>query len=124
LKWAKSMIGYLLFLIARLVVVLSSPLGVLYTLVRRVVLGQSKTLGKYYIDMAYLYDVFVNVCWGDFFNDVFGKWKKGYRYGNAQDSISRVLGKNKALQQLTRFERWVAKKLNQVDKDHVEKAEK
>jgi 8-oxo-dGTP diphosphatase len=116
------MIGYLLFLIARLVVVLSSPLGVLYTLIRRFVLGQSKTLGKYYIDMAYLYDVFVNVCWGDFFNDVFGKWKVGYRYGNAQDSISRVLGKNKALQQLTRFETWVANWLNKLDRGHVEKA--
>jgi len=116
-------IGYLLFLIARVVVVLSSPLGVLYTLIRRVVLGQSKTLGKYYIDMAYLYDVFVNVCWGDFFNDVFKKWN-AYPYGDHQDSISRVLGKNKALQQLTRFETWVANWLNKLDRDHVEKAAK
>lgn len=115
------MIGYLLFLVARTIVILGMPFGVIYTVVRRVILKKAKTLGGYYVDMAYLYDVLVNVCYGDFLNDVLKKWD-AYQYGDKEDSISLVLGRNKALQRLTRFEKWVADQLNKLDKDHVEKA--
>jgi hypothetical protein len=115
------MIGYLLFLIARTVAILSSPLGILYTVVRRYVKGKRKTLGSYRINMAYVYDVLINVCWGDFLNDVFSKWD-AYPYGNPNDSLSRVLGKNKAIDKLKKTEAWVAKQLNRIDPNHVEKA--
>lgn len=116
------MTGYILFLIARTFAVVSSPLGVGYSTIRR--LHKGEPLGKYYFNNAYVLDVYINSTWGDFLNDVFGKNNKGYKYGNPNESLSRVLGKNKELGTLTKGEAWVAKQLNRIDPNHVEKAAK
>lgn len=117
------MISYILFLIARTAVILASPFGLIYTTIRRVIKGKANTLGSYYLDMGYVYDVFINLCYGDFLNDIFGKWD-AYPYGNKKETLSEVLGKNKELGTLKKAEAWVARQLNKLDKDHVEKAAK
>lgn len=102
--------------------VVGSPFGVGYSTVNRAV--KREPLGQYYINNAYVLDVYINSVWGDFLNDVLGKNKRGYKYGNPNESLSRVLGKNKALGTLTKVEKWVADRLNKLDPNHVEKAAK
>lgn len=114
-------ISWLLFLLAYNVALVLCPVGILYAFVRRVFV---ESLSELFYDLAYIYDVVINVVWGDFLNDVFRKRKRGYQYGDPNDSISRVLGKNKELFTLSKFEAWVAKQLNRIDPNHVEKAAK
>ena len=113
------MIGYLLFLIGRTAAILGMPFGILYTVIRRI--KRWNTLGPYFLDMGYVYDVLINVCYGDFFNDVLRK-KGGYDYGNPNDSISRATGMNEALNKLKYLGEKLKNFLNRLDKDHTKKA--
>lgn len=78
-------------------------------------------MDDYFFSMGYVYDVLINVCYGDLFNDIFRKWDK-YPYGKRTDTISRVLGKNERTNDLVKFEKRVVKFLNWLDKEHTKKA--
>ena len=113
------MIGYILFLIARTAAILLLPFGLLYTIVKRV--RNLKSIGKYFFDIAYVFDVLINVIYGEAFDDVFRN-KGGYRFGSRYDTISKGLGVNKLRGTETQAWAVVSKFLNWLDKDHVEKA--
>lgn len=113
--------AYLLFLIGRTLAILLMPFGLVYAIVRRLFLRIP--MGDYFFSLAYVYDVLINVCYGDLFNDIFSKWNK-YPYGKKTDTISRVLGKNERTNDLKDFEKKVVKFLNWLDKDHTLKASK
>ena len=66
---------------------------------------------------------FGNVTCAHLFNDTLIK-KGGYQFGNPDDTISRVLGKNKSTYTLTKAGRMLADLLNFIDKNHVENAAK
>lgn len=119
-RFVALIVAWLLFVLARTIATLFAPVGVLLCLAIRIVRGLK--LSDLLLNVAYIDDVLINVSWGDVFNLIFRKMKRGYPYGNPNDSISRVLGKNKQLFTLTQFEEWVAKQLNKIDRDHVEKA--
>jgi hypothetical protein len=113
------MIGYLLFLIGRTLAILLMPLGLAYTIIRRLFLRIP--IGDYFFSLGYVYDVLINVCYGDLFNDIFGKWNK-HPYGKRTDTISRVLGKNERTNDLIKLEKRVVKFLDWLDKEHTKKA--
>lgn len=115
------MIGYVLFLIGKTLAILLMLFGLAYTIIRRLFLWTP--IGDYFFSLGYVYDVLINVCYGDLFNDIFGKWNK-YPYGKRTDTISRVLGKNERTNDLTNFEKKVVKFLNWLDKGHTIKASK
>ena len=50
--------------------------------------------------------------------------KEGYKFGNYNDTISKVLGKNKKQNTLTKLGVFLCYILNKLDKNHVEKADK
>lgn len=107
--------GYLLFLLAVLAVVVFLPFCIGYNLVRSLFHGGNRL---HYV--AILIDQAGNVMMGPFFNDTLQR--DGYEFGHYNETISKVLGINKALGTLTRAGGLLADILNWIDENHVEKA--
>lgn len=81
-------------------------------------------LGKvatYYLRLAIAIDAFGNVLGYPLFNLIMIK-KDGYKFGNRRDTISYVLGMNKAAGKLWGAGIPLAWLLNKLDKNHLEKA--
>lgn len=91
------------------------PFCILYNSIRSLFHGGNRL---HYV--AILIDKIGNVMMGPFFNDTMQK--DGYEFGHYDETISKVLGINKALGTLTKFGKALADFLNWLDKDHVEKA--
>lgn len=107
--------GYILFLLAVAVFVLLLPFATAYNAARSLFHGGNRL---HYI--AVLIDQIGNVLLGPFLNDTMQR--EGYEFGHYNETISMVLGTNKALGTLTAFGRGLASFLNWLDESHVEKA--
>jgi len=111
--------GFLLLLLAVVLSVILYPLGWVYSMITfRLSL---KKLGKYWFVMAVSVDQLGNVVMSTLFNDIMIK-KYGHKFGDEDQTISMVLGVNKAMGTLTKIGKLLADILNFLDKDHVEKA--
>lgn len=109
--------GIILFITARILQWILSPLFIVYSIVR---LGSYKAISKYFRDMAITIDKLGNVMGGSIMNDVL-IMKDGYKFGDKSKTISYVLGMNYPLT-LTWFGFALAMLLNKLDPNHVEKA--
>jgi len=76
----------------------------------------------WYTQLAIGQDQYGNVLGQYLFNDVLITKDSQHKFGNTDETISSVLGKNKAANTLTKLGTGVAAILNFIDKDHVEKA--
>jgi hypothetical protein len=86
----------------------------------------------YLFTLAYSIDQFGNVLCKSLFNKVLIKEETIYcynidinvdmKFGNPEETISSVLGRSKAKDNLTFIGRMIADLLNWIDEDHVEKA--
>lgn len=116
-----------LLLIAILLAAVLFPLGVLTTLAVALSRGSlSKVLGYLSVSAlstALAIDIMGNVMCRDLLNRVMRK-REGYPFGGQGETISRVLGKNKAADTLTDLGRALANLLNWMDKRHVEESAK
>ena len=111
----KGLINFLLSLVGRLSLFILGP--VLY--LSGVILSRWRS--KYFLNIGISYDQLGNVLGGPLFNKTLRK-EGGARFGNPDETISFVLGKNKKINKLTRLGRWIADRLNEIDPGHVEKA--
>lgn len=75
----------------------------------------------YFKRIAVSIDQLGNVMCGFLFNLILIK-KDGYKFGNEDDTISRVLGVNKKIDKLTKLGKFVANILNKIEPNHVEKS--
>ena len=107
--------GYLLFWLAVVVFVLLMPFATIYNAARSLFHN-----GNRLFYLALLIDKAGNVLLGPFLNDTMQR--EGYEFGHYTETISKVLGINKALGTLTWFGRLLADFLNWLDENHVEKA--
>lgn len=107
--------GYLLFWLAAVVFVVPLPLCILYNSIRSLFHN-----GNRLFYLALLIDKAGNVLLGPFLNDTMQR--EGYEFGHYTETISKVLGINKALGTLTKLGRLLADFLNWLDENHVEKA--
>lgn len=107
--------GYVLFWLAVVVFVFLLPFMVAYNAVRSLFHG-----GNRLFYLALLVDKAGNVLLGPFLNDTMQR--NGYEFGHYTETISKVLGINKALRTLTKSGRLLADFLNWLDENHVEKA--
>lgn len=116
-----------LLLAALVLAVVLGPLGIVgtfvYSVLRlfvnpRYVLNY---LSQSALSLALSIDLMGNVICKDAFNATMRK-QGGYGFGQYNETISSVLGKNKALGTLTDFGRLVANLLNFFDPGHVERA--
>jgi len=111
--------GFLLLIIARLLSWILFPIGWIYSLITlRLKWGR---LNDYAFRIALSLDQLGNVVLCNLMNDMLIQ-KYGYKFGNPDDTISAVLGKNKAIDSLKLIGKLVASLLNKIDPDHVEKA--
>ena len=81
----------------------------------------SNNRSKYHLGIGISFDKLLNVLGGPLFNIILRK-RGGRRFGSHKETISAVLGYNKASWHLTSLGKLSAKALNKIEKDHVEKA--
>lgn len=108
---------FLLFLVAICVFILLAPLGVIYVL-----LFKRKQLHSYWWDSAITTNQAGNVINGPLFNLLLITRNSVHKFGNPDEMVSSVLGKNKREKTLTWTGMFFAWVLNRIDKNHVERA--
>lgn len=111
--------GFILLLIAVLMSIVLYPLGWIYSLITFRM--SIKRLNGYLFVMALSVDQLGNVVMSTMFNDIMIK-KYGHKFGDEDQTISMVLGVNKAMGTLTKLGKLIADILNKIDPNHVEKA--
>lgn len=111
--------GFILLIIAILLAVLLLPIGWLYSFFT--LRSKPGKLNYYAKTIALSIDQLGNVVLSNLFNDTLIT-ANGYKFGDEDETISKVLGVNKHLGELTKLGRALAWVLNLIDKDHVEKA--
>jgi hypothetical protein len=110
--------GIILFLVARLLQWVLTPVFFVYAIVRY---QNLKKISKYFHDVAFAIDQLGNVMGAPIMNDVLIK-NQDYPFGNPDHTISHVLGVNYTTNNLTFWGVLLCKILNFLDKDHVQKA--
>ncbi len=115
------MLGFVLLIIAILLAVILLPVGWLYSLITLRL--SIKRLGSYFKTIAISIDQLGNVVLSNLLNDVLIN-KNGYQFGDEDETISKVLGINKANNTLLKAGKSISFILNKIDKNHVEKASK
>ena len=111
--------GILLLILAIALSIILLPIGWLYTFFT--LRAKPERLNSYAKTIALSIDQLGNVVLSNLFNDILIK-NEGYKFGDEDETISKVLGANKESNTLTKLGRWLADVLNWIDKDHVEKA--
>lgn len=109
-----KIINVLLFITASLLKWLLTPIGYLYGLVRS---WNENEWGTYHLDLAIAKDQYGNALCKYLFNDLLIKWN-GYKFGNIDETISSVIGKNKVANTLTPLGLLIDRILNKFEKDH------
>ncbi len=110
--------GFLLFLVSIVLFVITTPIGFLYGLFHRLFTGFLKGLGGYLLEMAISIDQLGNVIMQHILNLLWIK-KEGYKFGNRDETISSVLGKNQVQNTLSGFGKLIVKILDTIDPNHA-----
>jgi hypothetical protein len=109
----------LLFGIAFVLVVTTTPIGFLYALLRQLFFGKAKTLQIYFIEVALALDNAGNVIMQHLLNDtLLIKNQHTYLFGNKKETISSVIGKNHLTNTLSPLGKALNTFLSFIDKDH------
>ena len=111
--------SFLLFGIAFVLLVTTTPIGFLYALLRQLFVGKIKTLQIYFIEVALALDNAGNVIMQHLLNDtLLIKNTNTYQFGNKKETISSVIGKNHLTNTLSSLGKALNSFLNFIDKDH------
>lgn len=111
--------GFILLLLAIFLSIIFYPVGWLYSLIT--FRASIKKLGNYFFVMSVSVDQLGNVVMSTMFNDIMIN-KYGHKFGDEDQTVSMVLGVNKAMGTLSKFGKFIANALNKIDPNHVEKA--
>lgn len=114
---ASPFIGLLLFFISIILVVLTTPLGFLYGIFHSLFNKGFSGIGEFLLQIAISIDQLGNVVMQHLLNILWIK-KGGYKFGNRDETISSVIGKNKQLNTLTFFGKNMDKILEFIEADH------
>lgn len=111
--------SFLLFGIAFVLLITTTPIGFVYALLRQLFLGKIKTLQIYFIEVALALDNTGNVMMQHLLNDtLLIKNQDTYLFGNKKETISSVIGKNSLSNTLSSLGKALNAFLNFIDKDH------
>lgn len=111
--------GIILFIVARFLQWLLSPLFFIYAIIR---LFSFKKISNYFHDVAFSIDQLGNTMGAPIMNDLLLKKDPAKLYGNPDETISHVTGVNYLAGKLTKFGLIIKWILNKLDKNHVENA--
>jgi hypothetical protein len=84
-----------------------------------ILLSKNKT--KYLLNIAISYDQLSNTLGAPLLNKILIK-KRGYKFGNPDQTLSYVLGLNKKSEHLSKLGKFFTNMLNKIEPNHVEKA--
>ena len=107
----------ILLLTAVILLFLLLPIVCVYMFLKYLVSGNGRMITVWACNTARSIDVFANVEASELFNDVLIK-KGGYKFGNRQETISSVVGKNQRDNTLTKTGRGLRYILDKIDKNH------
>ena len=111
--------SFLLFAIAFVLVVTTTPIGFVYALLRQLFVGKIKILQIYFIEVALALDNAGNVIMQHLLNDtLLIQNTNTYLFGNKKETISSVIGKNHLTNTLSPLGKALNSFLNYIDKDH------
>ena len=113
--------GIVLFFVALVLAVILYPIGILYTFIIDIGRFKIKTyfqkINKYFLIMAVSIDQTGNVFLSELFNHMLIKNSKN-KFGNPDETISSVLGKNQLNNTLTFIGRCLNNLLNFIQPNH------
>lgn len=112
--------GFLLFIVAIVLAIptfIVSLIHILFSRGRNK--GYLKTISGYHKHLAVDIDRFGGSAFKSLWNSIMIT-TEGYKFGNINETMSSVFGKNKALGTLTSLGKFIAWVLNLIEKDHVE----
>ena len=111
--------SFILFGIAFVLLVTTTPIGFVYALMRQLFVGKIKTLQIYFIEVALALDNAGNVIMQHLLNDtLLIITPNTYQFGNKKETISSVIGKNHLTKTLSPLGKALNAFLNFIDKDH------
>ena len=111
--------SFLLFCIAIVLLIFTTPIGFFYALLRQLFLGKLKSLSVYFLEVAISIDNTGNVMMQYLLNDLLlTKRQETYYFGNKKETISSVIGKNSLTNTLSALGKALNAFLNWIDKDH------
>ena len=111
--------SFLLFCIAIVLLVCTTPIGFFYALLRQLFFGKLKTLSTYFLEVAISIDNTGNVMMQYLLNDLLLiKRPTTYYFGNKKETISSVIGKNSLTNTLSPLGKALNAFLDWIDKDH------
>ena len=117
--------GFILIIVAYVLLIALSPLGVVYAFFRLMI---NNTIARWFnyfnrlfFKLAISLDQFANVLFAPLFNDVLIK-SKTHTFGNEDETISSVLGKNQRDKTLRKAGKVLCFILDKLDKDHCKKS--
>ena len=107
----------LLLLIAFVLLIILLPIVILYMFLKYLLTGKKRMITVWACKTARSIDVFANVEASELFNDTLIK-SGGYKFGNRQETISSVLGKNQMTDTLTKVGKGLRIILDWIEPGH------
>ena len=102
------------------------PIGIIYSAIQFAVKAKFRTwwkkINQYFYVIAVSIDQTGNVVMAELFNHILLRKNSKYKFGNEDETISSVLGKNKYENTLTTIGQFLVFILNSIEQSHVEKA--
>jgi len=111
------MIGFLVLIIASILLYLLLPIVSIFMIIKYLFTGDKRMIIVWFWRTARAIDVFANVNGAEFFDAIFIR-DGGYKFGNPKETISSVIGKNQRDNTLSiagQILRWM---LDRIDQDH------
>ena len=122
MKILKLLLWIGLFVVAKVFSIILVPIAMLYSIIKLLVYGRIGELTDYFKRGAIGIDQLGNVLIGShLLNDTLVS-KNPYHFGSPDETVSGVIGKNKRSGTLSELGKNIAHNLNEIEKDHVEKA--
>jgi hypothetical protein len=109
--------GLILFIVSLILCSIFYPIGFIYSVVLTLFKNGYTELDKYLFQCAISQDQHANTWLSKLFNDVLIK-QGGAKFGNTDETISSVLGKNQLSDKLTKLGKLINSILNKIENDH------
>ncbi len=116
-KKVNPIMGFILLIVSILLLFITGPIGIIYGLFYSLFTKLLSGIGEYFLEMAISIDQLGNVIMQHFLNLIWIK-KKGYPFGNRDETISSVIGKNLKKNTLTSFGKVISRILDSLDPNH------
>ena len=114
--------GFLLFIISIILTIITVPFGIAYTVIKLSFRLKFAVLFRisngYFYKIALAIDQMGNVAMQDVFNDILIQ-KPGHKFGDEDETISSVLGRNELTNTLTDLGKALVKFLDFIDPNHA-----